>query len=107
MSKPDKAELDRIRRELAEVYHEAAWKAAALITRASVVRDGLDQPLEPDEWESLRLILNRLTSAARHAEQVLRHIRRPFGPDRCCTGEAGLEPEDLPAALRSQDKGVA
>ncbi len=106
MGKPDRTELDRIRRELAQVYNDAAWKAAALITRASTVRDGLDQPLDPEEWENLRLIIHRLNSAARHAEQVLTRLTRPFGTNGLQAGEA-RPPGIPPAASPSPGKGIA
>ncbi|ALU87603.1 hypothetical protein [Herbaspirillum rubrisubalbicans] len=77
MGEITKADLDRIRHELASVYHDAAWKVASLIIQASAVRNGLDQPLAPEEWESLNLVINRLNSAARHAEKVVKYLERP------------------------------
>ncbi|WP_343742305.1 hypothetical protein [Herbaspirillum huttiense] len=74
MGEISKADLDRIRNELSSVYRDAAWKVASLIIQASAVRNGLDQPLAPEEWESLNLVINRLNSAARQAEKILKRL---------------------------------
>ncbi|ONN67173.1 hypothetical protein [Herbaspirillum sp. VT-16-41] len=96
MAKPGKAELDQIRHELATVYQDAAWKVAALVVRVSTVRNGLDQPLQPEEWQHLKLLINRLDSTARHAEQVLRRLLILRGPDNCSTDRGNLSSSDLP-----------
>lgn len=74
MGEISKADLDRIHNELSTVYRDAAWKVASLIIQASAVRNGLDQPLAPEEWESLNLVINRLNSAARQAEKIVKRL---------------------------------
>lgn len=77
MGETSKSDLERIRHELASVYHDAAWKVVSLIIQASAVRDGLDRPLTPEEWERINLLINRLNSTARDAEKVLKYLDKP------------------------------
>ncbi|WP_343724757.1 hypothetical protein [Herbaspirillum huttiense] len=72
MGDVSKADLDRIRHELGAVSHDAAWKVTSLIIQASAVRNGLDQPLTPEESDSLHLLITRLNSVARHAEEIVK-----------------------------------
>jgi len=72
MDDVSKADLNWIRHELESVSHDAAWKVASLISQASAVRNGLDQPLTPEEMDSLNLLINRLNSATRHAEKIVK-----------------------------------
>ncbi|MRT31902.1 hypothetical protein [Herbaspirillum sp. CAH-3] len=71
MGEASKADLDRIRHELDAVSYDAAWKVTSLILQASAVRNGLDQPLAPEERDSLDFLINRLNSAARDAEEIV------------------------------------
>jgi hypothetical protein len=72
MGHVSKTDFDRIRHELESVSHDAARKVTSLIIHASAVRNGLDQPLTPEERDSLDLLINRLNGTARRAEEILK-----------------------------------
>ncbi|AKN65507.1 MULTISPECIES: hypothetical protein [Herbaspirillum] len=72
MDKHQKAELDRIRRELVDAHNKAAWQMAATIIKASLVKNGMDQPPTAAELAELNATITNLRSVAEDALELLK-----------------------------------
>ncbi len=72
MDKNQKAELERIQKELVDVHNRAAWQMAATIIKASLVKNGMDQPPTPAELADLNATITNLRSVAEDALELLK-----------------------------------
>lgn len=72
MDKTQKVELERIQKELVDAHNKAAWQMAATIIKASLVKNGMDQPPTAAELAELNATITNLRSVAEDALELLK-----------------------------------
>jgi hypothetical protein len=80
MDKNQKAELERIQKELVDAHNKAAWQMAATIIKASLVKNGMDQPPTPAELADLNATITNLRSVAEDALELLKRRALSHSP---------------------------